>query len=218
MPDVTNEQLLALWLDGRLNAQQRLMFEQRCVDDEVFAQQVEAANNITVHAQHFIEQDVPHWDRAASFTEVKNTPWWHWQGLSGLSIAMSVAAMLMVVTGLQIKVDDGALTISFADNQSQLQIERLVEDKLQEYKTEQQLAMNRFTQSLQQQQLDASSQLTQYLLTSSRKERREDFAELIKFVNEQRSDDQLFYARQLNQLQQDIYTNPAQSGLNSNKE
>jgi hypothetical protein len=63
-----------------------------------------------------------------------------------------------------------------------------------------------------QQQMDASTQLTQYLLGASRKERREDFAELIKYVNEQRGDDQLFYARQLNKLQKDIYAKPELTG------
>jgi hypothetical protein len=218
MPSYQNEQLLGMWLDGQLNEQQRLAFEQRCLDDESFAQQVETANVFNLHAQHYVEQDVPNWDRTLSFDRPEKAPWWHWQGLSGLSIALSVVAMVMVLTGFQVKVDEGAVTISFAAKQSNQEIERLVNDKLQQYQQDQQVAMSRFTQSLQQQQLDASGQLTQYLLTSSRKERREDFAELIKFINEQRSDDQLFYARQLNQLQQDIYTNPAQPGLNSSKE
>jgi dTDP-D-glucose 4,6-dehydratase len=74
------------------------------------------------------------------------------------------------------------------------------------------LALTNYTQTMQQQQMDTSTQLTQYLLGASRKERREDFAELIKYVNEQRGDDQLFYARQLNKLQQDIYANPDLSG------
>lgn len=217
MPSYQNEQLLGMWLDGQLNEQQRQAFEQRCLDDAAFAQQVEAANMFNLHAQHYVEQEVPQWDRAASFEQPEKTPWWHWQGLSGLSIALSVVAMFMVVTGFQIKVDEGAVTISFADKHSSQELERLVNDKLQQYQLEQQIAMNRFTQSLQQQQLDASGQLTQYLLTSSRKERREDFAELIKFINEQRTDDQLFYARQLNQLQQDVYS-PAQTGMNSSNE
>ncbi|KXI26980.1 hypothetical protein [Paraglaciecola hydrolytica] len=222
MPKYQNEQLLGWWLDGQLNVQQREEFEQRCLDDEAFAQQVASANMFSLHAQHYVEQEVPRWDRASTFSAPEKAKWWQWQGLSGLSIALSVVAMVMVLSGLQIKVDDGSLTVSFAAKQSHQDIERLVNDKLQDFQHSQQqtqqLALTNFTQTMQQQQLDASSQLTQYLLSSSRKERREDFAELIKFINEQRSDDQLFYARQINQLQQDIYTDPAQSGLNSSKE
>lgn len=218
MPSYKNEQLLGMWLDGSLSDQQRQAFEQRCLDDEAFAQKVEAANMFNLHSQHYVEQDTPDWNRGALFERPEKMPWWHWQGLSGLSVAFSFIAIAMVLSGFQIRVSEGTVMMSFADKQSSQDIERLVNDKLQQYQLEQQVAMNRFTQSLQNQQLDASSQLTQYLLTSSRKERREDFAELIKFVNEQRSDDQLFYARQLNKLQQDIYSNPAQSGLNSSKE
>lgn len=218
MPKYQNEQLLGLWLDNQLNEQQRQEFEQRCVDDEAFAQQVAAANMFNLHAQHYVEQDVPNWDRGSAFGLAEKTSWWQWRGGTGLSMVMSVIAMVMVLTGLQVRMDDGSLTISFAAKQSEQEIERLVNDRLQVYQQNQQLALNNITQTMQQQQLDASSQLTQYLLSSSRKERREDFAELIKFINEQRSDDQLFYARQLNQLQQDIYTNPAQTGLNSSKE
>lgn len=218
MPKYQNEQLLGWWLDGQLTAPQRQEFEQRCIDDEAFAQQVATANMFNLHAQHYVDQEVPHWDRDSSFSFTPKNKWWQWQGLSSLSLAMSLVAMVMVVSGLQIRMDEGAMTISFAAKQSEQQIERLVNDKLQAYQQNQQLALNNFAQTMQQQQLDASSQLTQYLLSSSRKERREDFAELIKFINEQRTDDQLFYARQLNQLQQDIYTNPAPTGLNSSKE
>ena len=218
MPEYSNERLLALWLDSQLNEQQRAVFEQRCVDDDAFAQQVATANMFNLHAQHYEQQAVPEWDRAATFTASEKPKWWQWQGLSGVSLAMSAAAIVMVLSGFQVKMDDGAVTISFAGKHSQHEIEQLVNDKLIAYQQSQQQVLNNFTQSIQQQQLDASSQLTQYLLASSRQERREDFAELIKFINEQRTDDQLFYARQINQLQQDIYTNPAQTGLIESKE
>lgn len=212
MPEYQNEQLLTLWLDGKLTKQQRLAFEQRCVDDKTFAQQIETATLVSAQAQDFSEQEVPLWNMSATFTAPEKAHWWHGQGLS---IAMSTLAIVLVLTGFQVRSDGDAVTISFAGKHSNSEIEHLVAEKLQTFQQNQQLVLNNFSQSLQQQQLDASNQLTQYLITSSRKERREDFAELIKFINEQRSDDQLFYARQLNQLQQDIYTNPEQARLNS---
>jgi hypothetical protein len=125
-------------------------------------------------------------------------------------------AIVMVLTGLQVRTDDGAMTISFAgkyrEQQSEQEIDKLVDVKLAEFQKTQQLALTNTIQTMQQQQMDASTQLTQYLLGASRKERREDFAELIKYVNEQRGDDQLFYVRQLNKLQQDIYAKPDLTG------
>jgi len=101
-------------------------------------------------------------------------------------------------------VANGAMTLSFAGTAQQQKVEQLVEQKLQEYTQMQQVAFNQRTQQMQDQQMQLNTQLTSYLLTTSRTERREDFAELIKFVNQQRADDQVFYAKQFNRLQNDI--------------
>jgi hypothetical protein len=168
-----------------------------------------------MQSETFQTLEVPDWHRDSTFdsevyqhsrfNEAKSSKrWWHWQGLPALSLGTSMLAVVMVLSGLQIDSNDGALTISFSKGYDNSKVEQLVNSKLQQYQQNQQLALNTFAQTLQRQQLDASTQLTQYLLTSSRQERKEDFAELIKFVNQQRGDDQLFYVRQLNKLQQEI--------------
>lgn len=214
---LTNEQLFGYWLDGELTDQQRLVFEQRCIEDESFAKQVETANMFAMQVEHYQSEPVPNWDRGQTFERPEKVRWWQWQGLPTLSFATSMCAIVMVLSGLQVRMNNGAMTISFTEQQNEQEIERLVTEKLAErlaeFQDTQQLALNNYSQSLQQQQMDTSTQLTQYLLGASRKERREDFAELIKYVNEQRGDDQLFYARQLTKLQQDIYANPEPSGM-----
>jgi hypothetical protein len=207
MPNHENADLLGLWLDGKLSQQQRQEFEQRCIEDDAFASLVEAANMVGMQAEQYQSETVPAWNRLVTFEQQQKAHWWQWQGLPSLSLATSLLAIVMVLSGMQVRVDEGALTISFADKSSQ-QIEQLVNNKLAEFQQNQQLALVNYGQALQQQQLETSTQLTNYLLTSSRKERKEDFAELISFVNQQRGDDQLFYARQLNKLQQAIYDEP----------
>ncbi|WP_299077366.1 hypothetical protein [uncultured Paraglaciecola sp.] len=209
---LSNEQLLGLWAEQQLSSQQQKVFEQRCLDDSDFAKQVEAFNLFSMQTDHYQSMDVPNWDRDSSFDMPDKAKWWQWQGLPTLSFATSLCAIVMVLSGLQVHTDNGAMTISFAPKQNQQDIDKLVNDRLVEFQQSQQLALTTYTQNLQQQQLDTSTQLTQYLLEASRQERREDFAELIKYVNQQRGDDQLFYARQLNQLQQDIYAQPELSG------
>lgn len=206
--DLSNEQLFDLWVDQQLNEQQRIEFERRCLEDQAFSKQVETFNMFSMQTEHYQSDEVPSWDRDSTFVMPEKPKWWQWQGLPTLSFATSMCAIVMVLSGLQVRSDDGALTISFANKQSQQEIDRLVNDRLTEFQENQQLALTSYTQSMQQQQLDTSTQLTQYLLGASRQERREDFAELIKYVNEQRGDDQLFYARQLNKLQKDIYAKP----------
>ena len=212
LSNIDNEQLLGYWLDGKLTAHQRLVFEQRCVEDELFAKQVETANMFAMQVEQYQSEPVPGWDRNKTFDMPEKEKWWQWQGLATLSFATSMCAIVMVVTGLQVSMDDGAMTISFAGKQSEQKIDKLVNDRLAVFQKTQQLALTNYSQTMQQQQMDTSTQLTQYLLGASRKERREDFAELIKYVNEQRGDDQMFYVRQLNKLQQDIYAQPDLSG------
>ncbi|GGZ46723.1 hypothetical protein [Paraglaciecola chathamensis] len=227
MSSYDNAELLALWLEDNLTPEQRTIFEQRCVQDDDFAQQVEAASTIKLHADGYQDFDVPQWDRDKTFDcqergssqERANSqervdsrnPFEYsarrqrWAWLPSVSFAMSALAIVLVLTGTQVSLTSGELRIRFGHEQSQLAMSKLIDSKLDTFKQNQQEAFSLYAQTLQQQQLESASQLTNYLLTSSRKERREDFAELIKFVNQQRSDDQLFYARQLNQLQQDVY-------------
>ena len=162
----------------------------------------------SMQSEHYHSDEVPSWDRASTFDMPEKAKWWQWQGLPTLSFATSMLAIVMVLTGLQVRTEEGAITISFAGKQSEQEIERLVNDRIAEFQETQQLALTNYTQTMQQQQMDTSTQLTQYLLGASRKERREDFAELIKYVNEQRGDDQIFYARQLNKLQKNIHAKP----------
>lgn len=205
---LNNEQLFALWSEQQLNEQQRIEFEQRCLEDQIFSKQVETFNMFAMQSEHYQSDEVPSWDRASTFDMPEKAKWWQWQGLPTLSFATSMLAIVMVLTGLQVRTEEGAITISFAGKQSEQKIEKLVNDRITEFQETQQLALTNYTQTMQQQQMDTSTQLTQYLLGASRKERREDFAELIKYVNEQRGDDQIFYARQLNKLQKNTHAKP----------
>lgn len=205
---LSNQQLFGLWAEQDLSEQQRHEFERRCLEDLAFAKQVDTFNRFSMQTEHYHNDEVPSWDRASTFVAPQKVKWWQWQGLATLSFATSMLAIVMVLSGLQVRTDQGAMTISFAGKHSQQDIDNLVDRRLAEFQETQQLALSNYTQAMQQQQMDTSTQLTQYLLGASRKERREDFAELIKYVNEQRGDDQLFYARQLNKLQKDIYAKP----------
>ncbi|WP_416305457.1 hypothetical protein [Neptunicella sp. SCSIO 80796] len=201
------EQQFELWLEGKLNAAERQEFEQQCQTDPVMAERLATAKIARQQVQAYQTREVPRWDAAATFaTSSEPRGWFQWQG--SLSFGLSILAICMVLFKVEIQVTDGAMTLSFAGKQQQQQVEKLVNDKLDQFQQNQQLALADFSQTMQDQQKLNNAQLTNYLLTSNREERREDFVELIKFVNEQRSDDQLFFAKQINKLQDDIYANP----------
>ncbi|GAA6183406.1 MULTISPECIES: hypothetical protein [Alteromonadaceae] len=207
MPDLNESELLAAWMQGELSPQQQKQFEKLCTENERFSEQVEMANQASLLAQDYRSEIVPKWNKANSFDYQQPPKWWQWQGLPVFSSALSIVAIVLVFSGFEASVENGKVTFGFADsNQS---IEQKVAQQLNEFKVQQNEALNSYVMSLREQQLDASTQLTQYLLASSRQERKEDFGELIKFINEQRNDDQLFYARQLNQLEKAIYDSPS---------
>lgn len=210
MSDNNHSELLSAWLEGALTDNQRNEFEKLCSENAEFAARVETANNVSMLAQDYHSDPVPEWHRENTFRGTSQSKWWQWSGLPALSMACSFVAIFMVVSGFQIQKGDGVVTIGFNQGLDQVQVEKLLEQRMADYQQEQALVLDDYAQSLRQQQIDASTQLTNYLLASSRQERREDFGEFIKFINDQRSEDQIFYARQLNQLQQQLYANPAE--------
>lgn len=205
-------QLFARWLEGNLSADEQQRFEQLCKSDSEFAERVVICEQMESMSDAFQEYDVPEWDREATISPQllvdDETPWWQWPGLSFVSLAASSAAILMVTLNVQIKVQDDAVVIGFANSYSEAQITALVDEKVKAISDaanqENAQMLVQYQQQLQQQQQQFSTQLADYILTSNRTERKEDFAELIKFVNQQRNDDQVYYARQLSLLEENL--------------
>ncbi len=199
------ESLISKWLDGELSAQERQRFEQLCLEEGAFAKRVEAANQFTLAAEQFEQVAVPEWNKDATFfNSPAALPWWRLPWMPVASMAMSVAAMVMVLSGFHVQVTNGKMTLGFERGPDEQVINQLVADRLDEYKESNQLLLTQYMDAMARQQQENGAQLTQYLLSSSRQERREDFAELVKFINQQRNDDQRFYARQINNLEQEI--------------
>ncbi len=202
------EYLFAQWLENNLSQDERTAFEALCVSNTEFAQQVEAATQLNVAAEQFSSPPMPTWDKNATFITDDKPKWWQWQGLPVVSMAMSAAAMVMVISGFSVHVDKGRVTMGFSQavqqGPTEAEVAALVSDKLNDYQQSNQAMFTQYVDALQQQQQDNSAQLAQYLLKSSRQERREDFAELVQFINDQRDDDQRYYARQLTELQREI--------------
>ncbi|MCY7296022.1 hypothetical protein [Alteromonas sp. a30] len=201
--------LFAHWVEGELNAEQKVTFQRLCLNDAEFAKRVATYERMQTLEQQYQDYDVPQWDREATMdvaltTEKPPRAWWKGAGISWLSLAASVTAICMVSLNVQVQLKDDGVLIGLANRYTEAQIAELVETKVQDINQEnlQQLAL--YQQQLQQQQQQFSTQLADYILSSNRTERKEDFAELIKYVNQQRNDDQIYYARQLNLLEANL--------------
>ncbi|GGF67881.1 hypothetical protein [Alteromonas lipolytica] len=208
MVNQSPEYLLAQWLDNALSNEERRAFEALCVSDADFAATVQNATQLNVAAEQFSAPPMPAWNKNASFIAPDKPRWWQWQGLPAVSMAMSVVAMVMVISGFSVQVADGRVTLGFGsaapEGLSETQVAALVNQRISDYQQSNQAMFTQYVNALKQQQQENSTQLAQYLLTSSRQERREDFAELVQFINQQRDDDQRYYARQLTHLQREI--------------
>jgi hypothetical protein len=196
--------LFSAWIDGTLNNEQQAQFEQLCLHDPEFSKQVEHANYIGLLSDTSQELTPPVWNKNEHFEFTNKVPWWQWQAMPVAAFACSIVALLMVATGFNINIENGRASFGFGSDVPTQQIEALVQARMDDYLRSNQALLTQYVDSMQKQQLQTSTQLTEYLLTSNRQERREDFAELLKFVNQQRYDDQIFYARQLNDLQDEI--------------
>jgi len=209
MSEQQKQLLFELWLEDKLTPEQQQAFVQLCAQEPEWEQKANLAGEIQQQAASYHEHEVPKWDAAATFAADKKQPWWSWSGLPAMAFATSMLAIVMVVARVEIQLIDKGLSISFAGSSEQ-QLQQLVEQKLQNFQQQQQNLLVSYSQDLRDAQLQTNTELSRYLIDSSRSERREDFAELIKYVNQQRSDDQLFYARQINKLQQQVLDNPQQ--------
>ncbi|GAA0376265.1 hypothetical protein GCM10009092_45510 [Bowmanella denitrificans] len=202
-------ELFALWLEGRLSAEQQQIFERLCAEDDELARQVSLARQVEQAATRYEEQAVPNWQIPAIGPQPRaESSWWRGRAMPSLSFAMSIVALAMVLFRVEVQVHGGSLTVSFAGQGREDEIRRQVDAEIAQFKEQQQVLLANYSREMREQQQDVNSQLTSYLLSASRTERREDFAELIKFVNQQREDDQQFYARQFNKLQQQVYLAP----------
>ncbi len=206
--DNHKSELLAAFLEDRLSAADRAQFNELCASDKAFAETVEQANYMAMLNETASATSVPVWDKESTFHRAEKIGWWHVNGLSFASLACSILAVFMVLSGLNVHVEDGRLSMGFSAQFSkqglQEQVQLMVRERLNDYQQANQQLLAQYLDSLQQQQMATNKQFTDYLLASSRQERREDFAELIQFVNQQRYDDQVFFARQLNELQQEL--------------
>lgn len=207
------EALFAAYIEGELTPDQQATFNALCESDNEFDERINNSNTFNRYAAGFSAPTPPRWNKEITFFEQnKSRGWLQSFSLSGLAVAMSACALLAVLTGAQISIKDNGVALTFAHETNASDVDALVSQKVAEalgeqreyYQVANQQLFKEYAQALSTQQQQSSAELTQYLLTSSREERKQDFSELLKFINDQRIDDQRFYARQFSKLQDEI--------------
>lgn len=207
------EYLFGQWAENSLTEDEQRAFEQLCRDNADFAARIAQFESLEALANQYTDAEVPQWHPESTLvpqvgslqSKEKTGRWWQ-SALSLTSLAASFAAVLMVTTNLRIEMNNDGVFIGTANSYTDKEIQTLVNSALEKHQQGQREQLQLYAQELRQQQQQFSEQLSSYVLSANRQERKQDFAELIKYVNEQRSDDQVYFARQINQIQDDLDT------------
>ncbi|WOI36818.1 hypothetical protein R1T43_16730 [Alteromonas sp. CI.11.F.A3] len=215
-PDHSNEALIIAWVTNSLTEEQKASFSKKYAQDSVFAAAADNASLLAGSASEFVAPPVPDWNKAQLFPAQDKSSWFQWQGFPALACALSAVAIVLVFTGMPNKDNGKSLTVqapntvdaeqlsNLVAEQVRVQVQQQVEKQREMYQEANQVLFKEYAQSLAVQQQQTSADLTQYLLASSRDARKQDFAELLQFINDQRIDDQRFYVRQFSKLQDEI--------------
>ncbi|WP_282145428.1 hypothetical protein [Alteromonas stellipolaris] len=215
-PDHTNEALIIAWVNNSLTQEQKATFSKKYAQDSVFAAAADNASLLAGSASEFVAPPLPDWNKAQLFPAQDKSSWFQWQGFPALACALSAVAIVLVFTGMPNKDNGKSLAAQAPNNvdaeqlsnlvaeQVRVQVQQQVIQQREMYQEANQVLFKEYAQSLATQQQQTSADLTQYLLASSREARKQDFAELLQFINDQRIDDQRFYARQFSKLQDEI--------------
>ncbi|WP_411360159.1 hypothetical protein [Pseudidiomarina salilacus] len=151
-------------------------------------------------------ETVPEWPRELTYRGRAQTQqrWWQRPLLPVASLACSLLAVLAVVSQLQIQVTEQGFSVHFGGGLSEQQLQAAVTEQVSKLQAEQQLQLANYAANLREDFRDdvaaANQQLVNYVLTTNRSEREQDMEDLIRYVNAQREDDQVYFAYQLSQV------------------
>ncbi|SES93049.1 hypothetical protein [Thalassotalea agarivorans] len=204
------------WMEGK-NAGE---IEPDLTEDPMWQQRMQTAEYIAQQADMYPEQSVPQWNREATFDADKRA-WWQWGGLPLLSLTCSIAAVFLVLFNVQLQFNDKGMLLTFGPQQAEVdqnQLNALLDSRMREFAAEQQLYLATFTKDLNKETNDQNMALANYILTTSRQERKEDMTEFFDYLNQQNEATQLSQNRRINQIERALQykqTNYQESGMNT---
>jgi hypothetical protein len=143
------------------------------------------------------QQEVPHWHRTSYAVRppTKHSSWVSWSAL-----AFSSTAIIVLLLQPHIRSNERGISVSFGGSQSEIEINRIVESRLSEYKKEQNVIfLNRLSVALEEQNNQTNLRLTNWL-EKNRYERQQDIKFVMTGWQSQRYQDQQLVDRQLSYI------------------
>ncbi|MDT0603389.1 hypothetical protein [Thalassotalea castellviae] len=208
--DTDLEQNFAQWLARKTSDKNKQIDDVEFEQDSQWHDRMATVNKLAHYVDIANEHNVPHWDRGSTFTSDKK-PWWQWSALPAMSFAFSCFAIALVLLKVELIVKPEGVMLSFADNyqashqaSQDERIAQLVDQKLQAFASEQQVILANYAADIKVKQQESNLQLASYVIGASRQERKEDLSDFIKYINEQRADEQFQQKMKFKELEQTI--------------
>jgi len=204
--DSDQEHKFSQWLERKTSEKAQQIKEADCLGDQMWQDRMTTANFIAHHVDVNQEEEVPPWDRGATFTSEK-LAWWQWRGLPALSFAFSCFAIALVLFKVELVVEDQGIMLSFSGGQhakQQKDVEQLIDQKLQSFASEQQVVLANYAADIKVKQQESNLQLASYVIGAARQERKEDITDFINYINQQRADEKFDQNMKFKQLEQEI--------------
>lgn len=143
------------------------------------------------------DSQVPDWNRDQGFDQYLAKPsWWQRQGLSLVALSFSIFACLIMLFDVRLATTKHGtqLVKSGQIDQSWLE-QQFVQLAEQNY-----ALINQRMDDIKQTQQNDTAQLASYLMTNSRLERKEDIADVIAVIQQQRQDDMRYLRQQFSDV------------------
>jgi uncharacterized protein YciW len=204
------EHKFANWLEEKTSQKNKQVNEEHFDKESEWQHRMSTASHLAHQVDISPEYDVPQWDRESTF-ETDKKPWWQWSALPVMSFGFSCFAIALVLLKVELIVKPEGVMLSFADNyQESLQVSeddrvaQLIDQKLQTFASEQQVILANYAADIKVKQQESNLQLASYVIGASRQERKEDMTDFIKYINEQRADEQFEQKMKFKELEQVI--------------
>jgi len=197
-----SQQVFDAWLSGEISASD---CRAALANDPQWLSRFETASALQQLARQVDYSPVPQLDVSTMYRQqwgrrpVASNNWW-----PKLSIPMSVLAVVISISPLQLQVKSGSVALSWQQDAS-----HELQQQLASYKTEQQQYLQQQLQLQQQQQTSQLVLLKDYLTETEQKNRRGDMLELVEYLNQQRQADWQYWQDNVQPSQARLDYNPA---------
>jgi hypothetical protein len=194
------EELVALlpdYLDNKLSQRERQWVTEALKTSDELRRALSSLEDLHQARAGWQDEEVPHWHRTAFAARNRNTSgnWMNW-----LSLATSMAAILLVVFRIQVVSNTDGYQVSFGDSTDKVTFKRQADAYLDDWQAEQIAYIDHRLLEFENLQLQQNQQFITTALDVNRMERRQDISQLTRYLVKQQANNRLLTASQYQKL------------------